>query len=111
MTVMEYRTRDGLADYGFSLEFQSNIGWRVYIIFQPLHLRHGDSLPYQVIDANGRSYVNWSAKLDNLGEAKLVAGLWAELIHHDQRRPEQRSGNDQRTRDPSAVGQRRTDAA
>lgn len=34
MTVMDYRTRDGLADYGFSVEFRPAIGWRVYIVFQ-----------------------------------------------------------------------------
>ncbi|MGB8961808.1 MAG: hypothetical protein WCC38_07625 [Pseudonocardiaceae bacterium] len=111
MAVMDYRTRDGLADYGFSLEFLPDIGWRVYVIFQPLYLSHGDSLPYQAVDGNGRSYVNWSAKLDNLGEAKLVAGLWAELIQHDQLHPAQRIDNGQTASDPSTLRQLRTDAA
>jgi hypothetical protein len=34
MAVMNYRTQDGLADYAFSIEFQSDVGWRTYIIFQ-----------------------------------------------------------------------------
>jgi hypothetical protein len=82
MAVMDYRTRDGLADFGFSIEFQSDVGWRAYIIFQLSHQGYGDSLPlpYQSIDHNGRRYVNWSAKIDSLGDAKTVAALWAELI-------------------------------
>ncbi len=37
MVVRDYRTQDGLADYGFSIEFQSDVGWRVYIIFDLPH--------------------------------------------------------------------------
>ena len=87
MTVMDYRTQDGLADYGFSIEFQPDGGWRVYIIFLPFSYDHDDSpqLPYQSIDHNGRRYVDWSSKLDSLGDAKKVAELWAELIHRYQR--------------------------
>jgi hypothetical protein len=81
MVVMDYRTQGGLADYGFSIEYLHDIGWRVYIIFQPFHQGHDDilRLPYQSIDDNGRRYVAWPAKLDNLGDAKTVAALWAEL--------------------------------
>lgn len=82
MTVVDYRTRDGLADYGFSIEFQLGVGWRVYIIFYPCRHDHDDSpkLPYQSISDDGRRYVNWPSKLDSVGEAKTVAGLWAELV-------------------------------
>ena len=74
MTVMDYRTQDGLADYGFSIEFQSDVGWRVYIIFEPSHQDHDDRLksPYQSIDGDERRYVDWSPKLDNIGEAKRL---------------------------------------
>jgi hypothetical protein len=87
MAVMEYRTRDGLANYGFSIEFQQDKGWRVYIIFSPFHPGHDDilQLPYQSIDDNGRRYVEWSEKLDNLGDAKTVAALWAELAQRYER--------------------------
>lgn len=91
MAVMDYRTRDGLADYGFSIEFQSDTGWRVYIVFQSF-LQHRDNsvqLPYQSIDGNGRRYVDWSGRLDNLGDAKAVAALWAELAERSQRIQEQ----------------------
>jgi hypothetical protein len=83
MTVMTYRTQDGLADYGFSIEFQPWAGWRVYIIFRPFQQDLDDSadLPHQSIDDSGRRYVNWSAKLDSLGEARTVAELWAEMVH------------------------------
>lgn len=38
MAVRNYRTQGGLADYGFSIEFQSDVGWRVYIIFDLPHV-------------------------------------------------------------------------
>lgn len=85
MAVMDYRTQDGLADYGFSIEFESDVGWRVYNVFQPLQ-EHNDNmkLPYQAIDSKGRCYVDWSPRIDSLGEAKTVAALWAELIQRCQ---------------------------
>ncbi|MGH4008982.1 MAG: hypothetical protein ACRDTH_12640 [Pseudonocardiaceae bacterium] len=87
---MDYRTQDGLADYGFAIEYQPDGGWRVYIIFLPLHQDHDDSLqlPYQAVDRYGRRYVNWSSRLDSLGEARTVAALWAELIQSYQRSQE-----------------------
>jgi hypothetical protein len=92
MAVMDYRTQDGLADYGFSIEFYSDAGWRVYPIFQPFHQGYDDSLrsTYQSMDHNGRCYVNWSSKIDSLGDAKTVAALWAELIHRYQRTQKQK---------------------
>jgi hypothetical protein len=83
MAVMDYRTQDGLTDYGFSIEFQSDVGWQVYIIFQGHH--DSLSLLHQAIDHNGRCYVNWPAKIDSLGDAKTVAGLWVELIQRYRR--------------------------
>jgi hypothetical protein len=82
MTVMVYRTQDGLTNYGFSIDFQSDIGWRVYIIFRPFRqgLEDSRTLPYQAIDGEGRRYVDWPKKLDNLGDARMVATFWAELV-------------------------------
>jgi hypothetical protein len=93
MTVMDYRTRDGLADIGFSIEFQTDTGWRVYIVFDSFY-RSGDhdlDLPYQSIDRAGRRYVNWAPKIDTLGEAKIVAGIWAELAQGNRRAQEERA--------------------
>jgi hypothetical protein len=113
MAIMSYRTQDGLADYAFSIEFQSNVGWRSYIIFQLSHQSYGDSLqlPYQSIDHNGRRYVNCSAKIDSLGDAKTVAALWAELIQRYQRAEEQRRDNNEALKGPRRLEQLRTDAA
>jgi hypothetical protein len=113
MTVMDYRTEDGRADYGFSLEFHPGVGWRVYIIFQPFR-QDGDGslrLAYEATDRNGRRYVNWSAKLNSPGEAKTVAALWAELIHREERDQEQRRDNNKKANDPRAARQLRPDAA
>jgi hypothetical protein len=82
MVVMDYRTQNGLANYGFSIESHIECGWRVYIVFQPF-CRVGDDdllLPHQAVDCNGRRYVDWPSKLDSLGDAKTVAALWAELV-------------------------------
>jgi hypothetical protein len=80
MAVMDYQTQDRLADYGFSIEFRSDVDWRVYIIFESFQ-GHDDSLesPYQSIDGDERRYVDWSPKLDNLGEAKAVEGSGRSL--------------------------------
>jgi len=112
MTVMTYRTQDGLADYGFSIEFQSDMGWRAYIIFQ-LPQGHDDSLPlpYQAIDHDGRYYVNWSAKIDSLGDAKTIATLWAELIQRHHPTEEQRRHNNQAPKKLTCLEQPKTDAA
>ncbi|MGH3867599.1 MAG: hypothetical protein ACRDQ4_15970 [Pseudonocardiaceae bacterium] len=82
MTVMVYRTQDGLTNYGFSIDYQPDIGWRVYIIFRPFRqgLEDSQPLPYQATDREGRRYVDWPKRLDNLGDARTVAMFWAELV-------------------------------
>jgi hypothetical protein len=51
MTVMDYRTRDGLAAYGFSIEPHPGAGWRVYIIFIPSYQSNKiPDLPYEPVD-------------------------------------------------------------
>lgn len=82
MAVMDYQTRDGLADYGFSLEHRPEIGWRAYIIFLPIDTPRDETalLPYRSVDHDGRPYINWSGKIASIGEARTVAALWAELM-------------------------------
>jgi len=114
MAVMDYRTQDGLADYGFSVEFRSDGGWRVYVIFQPFCEGHNDSLqlPHQAIDSNGRRYVNWSAKIDSLGDAKTVAALWAEMIQRYQLTQERRrKDHNKAVNGPERLERLRKDAA
>lgn len=115
MAIMDYRTQDGLADYGFSIEFQSDAGWRIYIVFQ--FFRQGDDecthVPYQAIDHDGRCYVNWSAKIDSLGDAKTVAALWAEITHRYQCAQERRRDSNGKKADKKSqfTEQLRTEAA
>jgi hypothetical protein len=113
MAVMGYRTQDGFADYGFSLEFQPDTGWRIYIIFQPSCDGDTDNLqlPYQSFDRSGRCYVNWSSRLDSLGEAKTVAALWAELAQRYQCAQERRRDNTKVARNPESLKRVRADAA
>jgi hypothetical protein len=112
MAVMDYRTQDGLVAYGFSIEFEPDTGWRVYIIFRFSPQGHNDSMqsPYESIDHNGRHYVDWSAKLESLGDARTVAALWAELIQRYQRGNEQRDNN-KSAKGSSTVQRLRTEAA
>lgn len=93
MAVMDYRTRDRIDDYGFSIEFQAEKGWQVYIVFQPFRHGQDDSpcLPYQAIDDNGRRYIDWPGRLDSLGDARTVAELWAELVQRYWHVQEQRA--------------------
>jgi hypothetical protein len=91
MTVMDYQTRDGLAEYGFSIDYEPGRGWRVYIVFQPFQPDNDNNLtlPYQATDDKGRRYVNWSEKLDSPGDARAVAALWAEMVQRHQRTQEE----------------------
>lgn len=113
MFVMNYRTEDGLVDYGFSIEFWPGAGWRVYIAFRPLNQNHDDGLEsaYQSVDDHGRHYVDWPAKIDSLGDAKTVAALWAELIQRRQRATKASRGNDEASLDLNAMKETKVDAA
>jgi hypothetical protein len=84
---MHYQTQDGLADYGFSIEYQPGEGWRVYVTFQALCQDCDNNLqfPYQSTDDDGRSYISWPSELDSLGDARTVASLWAEMVHRYRR--------------------------
>jgi hypothetical protein len=114
MAVMDYRTRDGLAGYAFSIEFGPDVGWRVYIVFRPPD-EGGDQKSrwsYEATDRSGRCYVNWPAKLDNLSDAKTVAALWAENAEY-YTRGHARSSNDEtrKAKNPSPVNRRKSAAA
>jgi len=56
MAIMDYRTQDGLAGYGFSIGFQPDAGWRIGIIFNPFTRAKTIiyNWPHQSIDRNGR---------------------------------------------------------
>ncbi len=112
MAVMAYQTQDGLANYGFSIEFMPDLGWRIFIVFLPSRKGVDElRLPYHAIDRTGRLYVNWSAKIDSLGEAKVVAALWAELTRFEHRARADVPSNAAHAEAPDPAPTLRTDAA
>lgn len=113
MAVMAYTTQDRLAHYGFSIEFRPDAGWRVYIAFLPCQGSHDENsfLPYLSIDRDKRRYVNWSARIDSLGEARTVAELWAEITQSHLRADAPPKNNDTPTKDPGSAQHLRPHAA
>jgi hypothetical protein len=81
MAVINYRTKDGLADYEFSIEFHRDGGWRICIIFDPACKGQNDTpqFPYEFLDEDGRLYVEWS-RLASLGDAKRLPNFWSSLF-------------------------------
>ena len=79
MVTDRYRTRDGLADYGFSLERQSDGAWRAYIESAPSYgLRSGDqNLTHRLRDGS-RWYVCWTGRFETETQARAVASRWAD---------------------------------
>lgn len=74
-----YRTRDGAADYKFSLEKQRNGTWRAFIEKQPSYRgRATDAHSTHRLPTRGRTYICWTSPLRSLEEAKRVAALWAD---------------------------------
>ncbi len=74
-----YRTKDGQADYSFSLERQSGGTWRVYIETQPDYKgRESDAHTTHRLSDGGRKYICWTAPLQSLDQAKQVAAAWAD---------------------------------
>ncbi len=75
-----YRTKDGRADYGFSLEQQSDGSFRAYITSMPSYGSRNTSLhtTHRLTDT-GRFYVCWNQKIYSSTELKQVVALWADL--------------------------------
>ncbi len=74
-----YRTRDGGADYAFSIERKSNGDHRVYITSQPSYRGRNTSMDatHRLVDSQGY-YVCWTRTLNSLEDAKSVAAAWAD---------------------------------
>jgi hypothetical protein len=112
MAVMDYRTQDGLASYAFSIEFESDVGWRVYIVFRPLYQGGEESKwSYEATSGSGRCYVNWPAKLDNLSDAKAVAALWADNAEYHAQGLTRSTGEEVKKAANPRAANRRTSAA
>lgn len=72
--VIYYRTRDGNADYGFSIERVAGDGYRAYIVSGAAFGRY---TPHQ-LSAGGRFYVCWSTPLRSVKAVRVVAARWAD---------------------------------
>ena len=78
MVKTTYRTCDGAADYGFSIE-RSGGEYRIYITRQPAYGRRDTSLhaTHRLCDGR-RYYVCWTRPIRSVEDAKAVARAWAE---------------------------------
>ena len=74
-----YRTRDGQADYRFSIERQTDGTYKTFILSQPNYgSRATGAHETHRLTAGGRYYVCWDRPLHSEEEAKNVAALWAD---------------------------------
>jgi hypothetical protein len=75
---INYRTADGLADYGFSFEQASGV-WRAYITSQPSYSgRDTSGLATHRLVEGERYYVCWTPEPRTLDDLKKVVRLWAD---------------------------------
>src|SRR4051812_41117216 len=71
-----YRTKDGRADYVFTIEQQPGGDYRVYLALQPER-----SLSYTthlLTDRQGRRFICWTRSIRTLTDARRVAAAWAD---------------------------------
>ena len=74
-----YRTRDGRADYRFSIEEQRDGTYRPFILSQPNYgSRSTGAHETHRLTAGGRHYVCWNRPIRSQDEAKGVAARWAD---------------------------------
>jgi hypothetical protein len=76
--LLWYRSRDGLAEYAFSLAPQSN-GFRIYIKHQPSYGSRdtGAHTTHRLHD-QGQPYICWAGCIRSEEEALAVAARWAD---------------------------------
>ncbi len=79
--ITYYRTKDGMADYKFSLEYQSGGGYQAFILDMPSYNGRDQDIytTHRSIDEHGRYYVCWSKPLYTEEELKKVVALWSDL--------------------------------
>lgn len=74
-----YRTKDGLADYGFELVTLPNGTERAYITSQPSYQgRNESSHPTHRLSEGSSKYVNWSETVYDRDLIKAIAARWAD---------------------------------
>ena len=75
-----YRTKDGRADYYFSIEQQSNGSLRAYITSMPSYgARANDPHTTHRLSDNGRKYVCWSREIYDENELKSIISVWSDM--------------------------------
>lgn len=82
--MIYYRTRDGRADYGFSIERQADGTYRPYIASQPSYGSRatGAHETHRLSGDSGRKFVCWNRALRSEEEARSVAALWADATQN-----------------------------
>jgi hypothetical protein len=77
--MIYYRTKDGRADYGFSIEQQNDGSLRAYIENMPSYGSRDTSLltTHRLTDGN-RHYVCWSKSIYDPEAMKSVVALWSD---------------------------------
>lgn len=77
-TRIYYRTKDGQADYRFSIELRSN-GYRVYILEQPSYRGRSESAwKTHRLSHGSPKYICWTERIRSEEEAKAIAANWAD---------------------------------
>ncbi len=78
--MLYYRTRDGRADYGFSIERQPDGSYRPYITAQPGYgtRSSGPHETHRLTGPGGRKFVCWDRLLHSEAAARKVAAMWAD---------------------------------
>lgn len=74
-----YRTKDGRADYGFTLEEQNDGSLRAYVDSMPSYGSRSTSLhtTHRLTDG-GRHYICWDRKIYNEESLKAVVASWSD---------------------------------
>lgn len=74
-----YRTTDGRADFGFSVEQQNDGSLKAFILSMPSYGSRDTGLhaTHRLTDG-GRYYICWNSKLYNEGDLRSVIALWSD---------------------------------
>lgn len=79
-TTSYYRTKDGLTDYQFSFEQESDGTWRAYLLTNVNYRGRSDGChETHRLRAGARYYVCWTNPLISESDARAVAAIWADM--------------------------------
>lgn len=82
-TRSTYRTKDGLANYSFTLEQKSDGSWRAYIESSPNYgARSSDAHSTHRLSDGDRRYVCWNESVRSKDDMKQIAAMWADCTQN-----------------------------